>query len=208
MKKLLLIGAMLIVGATSFSAVTEELTLTGADGAKTYLGTGRLPIESEGSILDSTGRVVLVVNPTDNAGTDGESLMFNFGAVGRGRAETLIGRFEAMVLKDNTKVDISKANITVKLEKNGATPQDAHKVVVEKSGTADKKLVDLTYELSSVNGLDSSGKVYNGEVIASAFRPLKNIGEDGQDTSGYVDGEFIDNSISLVFDIAGLEIVP
>lgn len=197
MKKLLLIGAMLIVGATSFSAVTVNL-----GSGTTYTGTGRLPIESEGSILDSTGRVVLVVNPTDNAGTDGESLMFNFGAVGRGRAETLIGRFEAMVLKDNTKVDISGANITVKLEKNGATPQDAHKLTVMKSGTTDKKLVDLTYELSKANGLDSSGKVYNGEVIASAFRPLKQTG--GAD--GYVDGEFIDNSINLVFDIANLTV--
>lgn len=206
MKKLLLIGAMLIVGATSFSAVTEILTLTETDGAKKYSGTGRLPIESEGSILDSTGRVVLVVNPTDNAGTDGESLMFNFGAVGRGRAETLIGRFEAMVLKDNQKVDISEAAITVKLEKNGTDLKDAHKVIVEKSGTTDKKLVDLTYELSSVNGLDSSGKVYNGEVIASAFRPLKKMDEYGVDQSGYVDGEFIDNSISLVFDIANLTV--
>lgn len=197
MKKLLLIGAMLIVGATSFSAVTVNL-----GSGTTYTGTGRLSIESEGSILDSTGRVVLVVNPTDNAGTDGESLMFNFGAVGRGRAETLIGRFEAMVLKDNTKVDISGANITVKLEKNGATPQDAHKLTVMKSGTTDKKLVDLTYELSKANGLDSSGKVYNGEVIASAFRPLKQTG--GAD--GYVDGEFIDNSINLVFDIANLTV--
>lgn len=197
MKKLLLIGAMLIVGATSFSAVTVDL---GSGG--TYTGTGRLPIESEGNILDSTGRVVLVVNPTDNAGTDGESLMFNFGAVGRGRAETLIGRFEAMVLKNNNKVDISKANITVKLEKNGATPQDAHKVIVMKSGSSTEKLVDLTYELSGINGLDASGTVYNGEVIASAFRPLK------QATGGntYVDGEFIDNSISLVFDIGNLTV--
>lgn len=199
MKKLLLIGAMLIVGATSFSSVTVDL---GASGGP-YTGTGRLPIESEGSILDSTGRVVLVVNPTDNAGTDGESLMFNFGAVGRGKAETLIGRFEAMVLKDNTKVDISGANINVKLEKNRTDLKDAHKLTVMKSGTTtNEKLVDLTYELSKANGVDSSGTMYNGEVIASAFRPLKQIG--GAD--GYVDGEFIDNSISLVFDIANLTV--
>lgn len=197
MKKLLLIGAMLIVGATSFSAVTVDL-----GSGTTYTGTGRLPIESEGNILDSTGRVVLVVNPTDNAGTDGESLMFNFGAVGRGRAETLIGRFEAMVLRNNQKVNISGANIEVKLEKNGATPQDAHKLTVMKSGSATEKLVDLTYELSGINGLDASGTVYNGEVIASAFRPLK----QAADGNTYVDGEFIDNSISLVFDIGNLTV--
>lgn len=198
MKKLLLIGAMLIVGATSFSAVTVDL----GNGAS-YTGTGRLPIESEGNILDSTGRVVLVVNPTDNAGTDGESLMFNFGAVGRGRAEILIGRFEAMVLKDNQKVDISGANINVKLEKNGTDLKDAHKLTVMKSGTTtNEKLVDLTYELSGINGLDASGTVYNGEVIASAFRPLKQANNGNE----YVEGEFIDNSINLVFDIANLEV--
>lgn len=206
MKKLLLIGAMLIVGATSFSAVTEVLT-PGGTGTQ-YSGTGRLPIESEGSILDPTGRVVLVLSAVDTAGTDGEALTFNFGAVGRGRQEVLAGRFQAKVLNGlkapgtpAEEVSLKEATIDVKLERGG-TKAIAHKFTVNKTGSTTEKLVDLTYELSKANGLSVDGKTYNGEVIATAFRPTKAVDVDGN----YKSGEFIDNSVSLVFDISGLRV--
>lgn len=190
---------MLIVGATSFSAVTVNLGNSGP-----YTGTGRLPIESEGNIVNTTGRVMLIVNPTDNAGTDGESLMFNFGAVGRGRAETLIGRFEAMVLDNGKKVTLGADDISATLEDNIGNEVKAYKTTVLKSGVGgtDNKLVDLTYELSNGSGLNATKDIYNGEIIASAFRPLKQTG--GAD--GYVDGEFIDNSVNLVVKVENLEI--
>lgn len=206
MKKLLLIGAMLIVGATSFSAVTEILTEGGTD-PKYYSGTGRLPIESEGSILDPTGRVVLVLNAVDTAGTDGEALTFNFGAVGRGKQEVLAGKFQAKVLNglkgDGTseEVDLKSAVIDVKLERGG-TKATAHKFTVNKTGSTTEKLVDLTYELSKANGLSVDGKAYDGEVIATAFRPTLAVDTNSE----YKSGEFIDNSVSLVFDISNLRV--
>lgn len=205
MKKLLLIGAMLIVGVTSFSAVTEVLSQGGT--ATQYSGTGRLPIESEGSILDPTNRVVLILSAVDTAGTDGEALTFNFGAVGRGRQEVLAGKFQAKVLNGlegngtSEEVDLSKATINVNLER-GTELKTAHKFTVNKTGSATEKLVDLTYELSKANGLSVDGKTYNGEVIATAFRPTKAVDTNGD----YKSGEFIDNSVSLVFDISNLTV--
>lgn len=209
MKKLLLLGAMLIVGATSFSAVVTTLTPNGGPDNVTYSGSGNLPIESEGNIFDPTGKVTLVLNPISSAGTDGASLMFNFGAVGRGKYETLIGSFEAKVLDGVTQggatpklANMSGATIDVKLEK-GTSKAMAQKVIVKEAGVESdsaKNLVDLTYELSGTNGLSADGTVYTGEIKASAYRPPVTATNGAQ----YVAGEFIDNSVRLVFNISNL----
>lgn len=211
MKKLLLIGAMLIVGATSFSAVVTPLVKSEEEGTATYSGSGNLPIESEGNIFDPTGKVTLVLNPISSAGTDGASLMFNFGAVGRGKYETLIGSFEAKVLDGVTQggttpklANMSGAKIDVKLEK-GTESGTAQKVTVKEAGVESgsaKNLVDLTYELSGTNGLSADGTIYNGEIKASAYRPPVTA----TNGNNYVAGEFIDNSVRLVFNISDLEL--
>lgn len=201
MKKLLLIGAMLIVGATSFSAVSTDLMLdlVSSGGKTTYSGTGRLPIESEGSVMDATNRTVLILTAIDSAGTDGRALTFNFGSVGRGKQEVLVGKFQAKVLDNKNPKSLSGANITVNLER-GSEKGQALDFTVDSTTQTGKKLVDLTYELSKGNGLSNGGMTYDGEVIATAYRPTVKADASKE----YVTGDFLDNSVNLVFNISNL----
>lgn len=211
MKKLLLIGAMLIVGATSFSAVTEELTQS--EGK--YSGNGLLPVNSTGKILDPTGRAMLVINPLASAGPDGESILFNFGSVGRGRVVKQVGTFTAEVLtgKANTEPDGDglpeiiksdlKGRIEVKLSRNGELGSNKINRFVVKAPDASstdntKNLVDLSYELTGTSGLSGDGKTYNGEILATAYRPL--VSETPANHT-YIGGVFNDRSVNLEVQI-------
>lgn len=201
MKKLLLIGAMLIVGATSFSASITELVQGTAEGK--YSGTGLLDINSTGKILDPTGRAMLVINPITNAGPDGESMLFDFGSVGRGVEVKQVGKFEAEVLTKKTidgQKQIVKSDLTgkigIKLSRNGGNGQDKiNKFTVMSATDATKKMVDLSYQLSGSNGLINGGKTYSGEILVTAYRPLKT--DDANDGSNYIAGRFDDKSVSL-----------
>lgn len=213
MKKLLLIGAMLIVGATSFSTSITELTEGSASGK--YSGTGLLDINSTGKILDPTGRAMLVINPITNAGPDGESMLFDFGSVGRGIEVKQVGKFEAEVLTKKTvdgekqivKSDLT-GKITVKLAQIGPNvTDDGQKVkkftVMSPTSTTDK-LVDLSYQLSGSNGLINGGKTYSGEILATAYRPLKTDTINGG--ASYIAGRFDDKSVSLEVEITNVEV--
>lgn len=201
MKKLLLIGAMLIVGATSFSASITELVQGTAEGK--YSGTGLLDINSTGKILDPTGRAMLVINPITNAGPDGESMLFDFGSVGKGVEVKQVGKFEVEVLTKKTidgQKQIVKSDLTekigIKLSRNGGNGQDKiNKFTVMSATDATKKMVDLSYQLSGSNGLINGGKTYSGEILITAYRPLKT--DDANDGSNYIAGRFDDKSVSL-----------
>lgn len=201
MKKLLLIGAMLIVGATSFSASITELVQGTVEGK--YSGTGLLDINSTGKILDPTGRAMLVINPITNAGPDGELMLFDFGSVGRGVEVKQVGKFEVEVLTKKTidgQKQIVKSDLTekigIKLSRNGGNGQDKiNKFTVMSATDATKKMVDLSYQLSGSNGLINGGKTYSGEILVTAYRPLKT--DDANDGSNYIAGRFDDKSVSL-----------
>ena len=214
MKKLLLIGAMLIVGATSFSAVTEELTESNGK----YSGNGLLPVNSTGKILDPTGRAMLVINPLASAGPDGESILFNFGSVGRGRVVKQVGTFTAEVLTGQAsgepdelpqiiKSDL-RGKITVSLSQNGINKDKKVTKFTVKAPNAiatDKKknLVDLSYELTGTSGLSGDGKTYNGEILATAYRPL--VSETPEDEA-YIGGVFNDRSVNLEVQITSVTV--
>lgn len=210
MKKLLLIGAMLIVGATSFSSVVEELK-PGSNSK--YSGNGLLPVNSTGKILDPTGRAMLVINPLTSAGPDGESILFNFGSVGRGRVVKQVGTFIAEVLTGKASASpstdpptIIKSDLTgkiiVNLSRNGGTGNKINRFVVKApdASSADntKNLVDLSYELTGTSGLSGDGKTYNGEILATAYRPL--VSETPKDEA-YIGGVFNDRSVNLEVQI-------
>lgn len=196
MKKLLLIGAMLIVGATSFSASVTELSDSSSSGK--YSGTGLLDIHSTGKILDPTGRAMLVINPKNNAGPDGESLLFDFGAVGRGTEVKQVGSFEAEVVTKKSN-EIVKADLTSKINvnllKNGEKKEKIEKFTVMSSTDKSKSMVDLSYQLSGSNGLINGGKTYSGKILVTAYRPLKSDTTNGGDN--YIAGRFDDKSVSL-----------
>lgn len=216
MKKLLLIGAMLIIGTTSFSAVTEELTTSEPNK---YSGNGLLPVNSTGKILDPTGRAILVINPLTSAGPDGESILFNFGSVGRGRVVKQVGTFTAEVLTGKTsdspqtdpptiiKSDL-KGKINVNLSRNGQEiGKKINKFTINSpdatSSDKSKKLVDLSYELTGTSGVSGDGKTYNGEILATAYRPLTS---EITDSSTYIGGIFNDRSVNLEVQINGVSV--
>lgn len=213
MKKLLLIGAMLIVGATSFSAKVIELTKTGGTGTTEdptqWSGEGNMPINSIGTILDATGKAMLVITPVTNAGPDGESMLFDFGSVTRGKELKQIGKFtaEVMTKKDGkiVKADLSKEGtvVTAKLFQNGMdkgshvskfTVTDPAIKASERPDEDKNKLVDLSYQLSGSNGLTNNGQTYSGEIVATAYRPVES--GDKQDWK-YISGRFDDKSVTL-----------
>lgn len=78
MKKLLAMGALLVVASTSFGAVTTVLSKTDDSSGK-YSGHADLPISVKGKVIDLTGKYALVVTPITTAGADGASLEFDFG---------------------------------------------------------------------------------------------------------------------------------
>lgn len=222
MKKLLLIGAMLIVGATSFSAKVYELkedTPSGQPAKKTFSGEGNMPINSTGTILDATGKAMLVITPVTNAGPDGESMLFDFGSVTRGKELKQIGKFTAEVMTKKggqiVKADLSKSgtSIEVKLFKGSKEGEDGGKrtgiiTVTDPAITPDpqpentkNRLVDLSYQLSGSNGLTNSGKTYSGEIVATAFRPEKTA----QNGDKYIAGRFDDKSVTLQVKVLGVE---
>lgn len=211
MKKLLLIGAMLIVGATSFSARVIELTETGS-GTKKWSGEGNMPINSTGTILDATGKAMLVITPVTNAGPDGESMLFDFGSVTRGKELKQIGKFTAEVITKKAggivKADLSKqgTSIEVKLVQgtNSGSRIDKFTVTDPAIAGTKNKLVDLSYQLSGSNGLTNSGKTYSGEILATAYRPEKKTG-DQADQEDYISGRFDDKSVTLQVKVSGVE---
>lgn len=214
MKKLLLIGAMLIVGATSFSAKVIELK-EDSSGSKTWSGEGNMPINSTGTILDATGKAMLVITPVTNAGPDGESMLFDFGSVTRGKELKQVGKFTAEVMtKKNGKIvkaDLSKAetSIEVKLFKGSSEGANSGKSIAKFTVTdpavvgENNKLVDLSYQLSGSNGLTNSGQTYSGEIVATAYRPEKT--DTTNEGEKYISGRFDDKSVILQVKVSGVE---
>lgn len=218
MKKLLLIGAMLIVGATSFSSVVVELKET-TNNSKKWSGEGNMPINSTGTILDATGKAMLVITPVTNAGPDGESMLFDFGSVTRGKELKQIGKFTAEVLTKKegkiVRADLSKSGttITAKLFKGSQMGEDSGKrtgiiTVTDPTVAAatppqntKNKLVDLSYQLSGSNGLTNNGQTYSGEIVAIAYRPEKTV----QDGDKYIAGRFDDRFVTLQITVSGVE---
>lgn len=147
MKKLLL-ASLLVVGATSFGAVSTELSQQGAGEAK-------LPIKVVGNVI-STTNTTLVVTPLNNAGVNGASMEFAFGDLVTGRDQTLSGNFEVALYKEDAKVAFTNAP-TVTLE--GGTPGSGENI---KTTTLDQ--AKLTYTLGA---LTKKGIAYENSIDIS-----------------------------------------
>lgn len=163
MKKLLL-GALLIVGVTSFGAVSSELKGTG-----TYSGSGSLGLVSRGEVVDATGKIMLIITPTVSAGADGTSLAFEHGQILVGGSSELTGKFEAKVVtgKQNEIVPITDSELSVKLYADGTnigteTTQGSYSAnpinLVGPTGST------LAYQLTNDSGLQ--GNIYRGTILS------------------------------------------
>lgn len=147
MKKYLL-GALLIIGATSFGAVAVPVTGTSGTGS----AAADLPVKVVGKVLDSATKKVLVVTPMQNAGVSSGSLQFDFGNLIEGQDQQLDGAFKIEVMQNGAAVALTK-DPTASLSGVSVTGTDAKQTTVQVSTTdpASPDDVTLTYTLSNLS---------------------------------------------------------
>ena len=182
MKKYLL-GALLIIGATSFGAVAVPVT-SSASGS-TGTAAADLPVKVVGTVLDSKTSKVLVVTPMKNAGVSSGSLEFDFGNLIEGQSQQLDGTFKIEVMGNGKPVELTTSP-TVALEGGTAVGGDNKKATVEVNtgNTTKQNDVTLTYTLSTL--AKQSDNSYLGTLTVGAKV------ESGADT-----GTFVDASVGI-----------
>lgn len=195
MKKLLLLGAMLILGAVSFGDSINEIEV-GADSKGT--GKGSLGLVARGSAVDIASKVVLEIIPTVNAGIDGTSLEFNFGDMLPGDSAVHTGKFTARVLNNKVPVSIGD-KLTTEVVDTGRTSN-------ELKNTTGDVVGKIKYEKAGSSGFIDTDKTYEG-VITSQI----NLNQDDKtkgtfyDTGAYVKISVNDLSISTPQPEAGAD---
>ncbi len=207
MKKMLFIGAMLIVGMTAFGG--KGVTIGNTVNGNVHSGDADLGIMAVGEVVDKTSNVILSVKPTLSAGDDGGSLHFRFGEMKAGSAKDVTGEFTIEVLKDGLPVSMTvdgeadgNSALTVELAggtnvvdnlPSGTTAMTSElKQVQTATGTAPAKVGELRYTLSGKTS--NSAKLYTGTVISNVI--LENTAE----------GSFQNDACRLDIKIAGLQV--
>lgn len=221
MKKLLLLGAMLIASASSYALTVK---LEGVDvgdpdpTAKVYNGSANLPLRSKGNIIDPTNKMLLVVKPTVSAGADGGSLEFDFGRMTKDTTKSLVGKFTAEVFKggdsaDNigqegfyTPIKLTDDNIVVNL--NGKMDGTQTKTLKNPlySSTMDngnrKEIGNIAYTIAPSSGVQGN-YVYEGILNTEVT-----LGKDSIDGTAIPDvstGSFTDSSVYI---FVGVKDIP
>lgn len=175
MKKLLFMGALLIVGATAFGAVATEFSGGNESGSGTIKVTGasanaNLRLTARGNVVDSTNTPVLVITPTVNAGADGESLTFDFSGVVKNRPQTLQGKFTAEIFYKDQPMAFGTAVVDTTLSlADGVTepsPSDDFAITGIKLNDTSKgtEIGTLSYTLT---GTQTNNFVYTGMINAT-----------------------------------------
>ena len=194
MKKLLLLGAMLILGAVSFGDSINEIEVSGTTGT----GKGSLGLVARGSAVDIANKVVLEIIPTVNAGIDGTSLEFNFGDMLPGDSAIHTGKFTARVLnnKEAVKIPAGKLTTTIVDNRSDSALKNTMGVVVGK----------IKYEKAGSSGFIDTDKTYEG-VITSKINLNNTETTTGTfyDTGAYVKISVNDLSISTPQPEAGAD---
>lgn len=203
MKKLLMIGSILILGMTAFAGVEADLS-NGGSGT-TYNGKARMSIGSRGIATDGAEiGGTLIVTPTLNGGGDGTSLEFNFGDLKRDEIRKVTGRFKAEVVnKDGKLATLTMSNVDVTLEKVtigndgntqidplGTSPIDLMNRTAEKLGT-------LFYEVTNTK-LNNSDKTYEADIVSTV--------EISGDGNNYYTGTFDNNTVRAKIAVKELDL--
>lgn len=226
MKRLLLLGAMLIASASSYALTVklEGVDKPAAPGPathKVYNGSANLPLNSSGNIIDPTNKMLLVVKPTVSAGADGGSLEFDFGRMTKDATKSLVGKFTAEVFKggDNsnnigqadfyTPIKLTDANVVVNL--NGKMDTNVKNIVNPLySSTLDtttgpaagnrKEIGKIAYTIAPSSGVQGN-YVYEGILNTEVTLGKKT----GGGTAEFVTGTFTDNSVYI---FVGVKDIP
>lgn len=170
MKKLLMIGSILILGMTAFAGVEADLN-NGGSGT-IYNGKARMSIGSRGFATDGATNGTLIVTPTLNGGGDGTSLEFSFGDLKRGDERKVTGRFKAEVVNQDGKLaTLTMDNIDVTLQtvtigNAGATTIENLTTPITLNNAAGQKLGTLFYEVTN-NKLNNSDRTYEADIIST-----------------------------------------
>lgn len=192
MKKLLMIGAILVMGTLGYAAQTTELDPTAGTG-KTSLS-----LKTTGNVVSAASKVLLVITPTRSAGPNGDSLDFNFGTLTEGQSNTLIGKFTAEVITgdaaDRKYGILDSNNLTVKLMK-GTDKQDSFDNQVKNRNG--ETVATVSYTLTDASRITNSGRTYEGEIEATAIP--NNAGHTGL----FVDREL---NVNVVVTGIGMEV--
>lgn len=184
MKKLLL-GALLVVGATSFAV--EEVLTEGTPG--TWSGRTSLTLNAQGNIVDATNKPVLVVEP-DVLGTDTDALEFNFNNLMKnGKSQTVVAGFEARIEVNGNPIELTQNAITASL--SGGEEIDPAtgniKIALKDIGDATASIGNLVYSLNfDPVGSATSPVAFDGQVAATVTPAADQTGTF-QNTAGKVD---------------------
>lgn len=170
MKKLLMIGAILVMGTLGYGAQKADLVSGAADTT--------LTLRTRGNVVDTTNNAVLVITPLNSTGASGDKLMFHFGSVAPDSTTVLKGKFKAEVLKQEANGNIKYGNLTDKIkvglaDKTGATEpvigdttaKISNRQVNERGTT--NQIGTISYELTSASGVKNSGQTYEGEILST-----------------------------------------
>lgn len=191
MKKYLL-GALLLIGATSFGAVAVPVTNSGSGSTGT--ATADLPVKVVGTVLDSTTSKILVVTALKNAGVSGGTLEFDFGNLIGGQSQQLDGTFKVEVMGNGKPMTLTNTP-TVTLVGGTAVGSDNKKATVN-VGTGDLTNTDdvtLTYALTNL--VKQSDNSYLGGLTV-----------DAKVKTNAKAGAFVDRTIGVQIGVTGVTI--
>ena len=189
MKKYLL-GALLIIGATSFGAVA--MPVAGSSGTP---DTATLPVKVVGKVLDTATvntAKILVVTPMKNAGVNGGAIEFDFGDLIKGQNQQLEGTYKIEVIRNGSQVALSTPPKAI-LEGGSLIGNDKKRVKVDigtgKQTTPDD--VTLTYTLSNL--AKQADESYMGALTVDAEV------KEGADA-----GTFVDRTVGIKVRVTGV----
>lgn len=198
MRKLLMMGAILLIGSLGYGAQSADVIYDGEN----YKADTTLTLKTTGNVVDAVTNAVLVITPLNGTGAYGDRLMFNFGDMAPGDKTTLTGKFKAEVIQrkaeEPTEIMYGKldtTNITVGLvENNGAKNNVEMKTTITRDvnnkGTTDSKLGTISYTLGNGSGIKNSGRTYEGEILSTFIAD-----------TGAKSGNFSDTGVVVKVDV-------
>lgn len=172
MKKMLFIGAMLIVGMTTFAS--RGVVIGDSPKQETQMSGGtNLGIVANGEVVDAANEVLLVVTPTVSNSNDDASILFSFGDVKSGEGKSVDGEFTVQVLNQGVAVNMG-TSLHVNLRETGEAVGDTKKKEIKdrdlirtngSSNVDDDKLGTLSYTLTDV--MENDGRLYTGKIVSN-----------------------------------------
>lgn len=215
MKKIFLIGAMLIASMTAMGDIIE--VIGESSNTPTTKKTVYLPLTITGELVNIKGKVYLRIKPTSNIGPDGSSILFDFGKMVKGDTSTLNGEFIAEVIKNNGSIEqninIGTSNLWTSFD-SGDGKFDINAEGNKK--TSSTSVITIAKDGNSQGGGQTAAKVGHIDyTLTGAFEATdKYIGNvqadirvDGNDaaTAGSV-GAFIDKTQRVAVVVKNIDV--